>query len=325
MTSGHRYSTTWEAGEAALLGNGVRMGLLAGAAIACILFLSLYNLDSYPLTWFDEGSHLHVPKTLVRFGVYADYSSEGFRHYGPTLGVGPTVMLPIAAAFRLFGIGLLQARLVMVLYLLAAIVAAYRLASLLGGRWLAVVATALLVTSRGVALVANGRQVLGEVPGLLFVLLGLWLWFGGWPNASWGRLLVAGLLLGLGTVTKSQYLLVVGPALVLAWLANLLYYRQLPQRAFIVPGLACGLSYAAWQLLLVLYLGPATAAENLAVLREASGGAAFVFSPTCMANSLKILLSPSVYLGALVPAMLHGLARSLSRTEEGQRWGVVWL
>ena len=69
-------------------------------AVAVVLFLALYNLTDYPVTWFDEGSHLHVPKTLVRFGVYADYSSDGFRYYGLTVSLGPTVILPIAAAFR---------------------------------------------------------------------------------------------------------------------------------------------------------------------------------------------------------------------------------
>ena len=43
--------------------------------------------------------------------------------------------------------------------------------------------------------------------------------------------------------------------------------------------------------------------ENLAVLRESSAGAAFVFSPGCIRESLVILLSPSVYLGALLPAL----------------------
>ena len=57
----------------------VRWGAVA-LALAVLLFLSVYNLADYPLTWFDEGSHLHVPKTLVQFGVYADYSSEGFRY-----------------------------------------------------------------------------------------------------------------------------------------------------------------------------------------------------------------------------------------------------
>ena len=46
---------------------------LAGLTILLVGFLTFYNLTSYPVTWFDEGSHLHVPKTLIRFGVYADY------------------------------------------------------------------------------------------------------------------------------------------------------------------------------------------------------------------------------------------------------------
>ena len=150
---------------------------------AVLIFLAVYNLSNYPVTWFDEGSHLHVPKTLLHFGVYADYSSEGFRYYGPTVGVGPTVMLPIAAVFKLFGIGLLQARLVMILYLLATIYVFYRLAWVLGNQRLAWVATALLVASRGVSLLEYGRQVLGEVPGLFFVVAGFALWFATWDRA----------------------------------------------------------------------------------------------------------------------------------------------
>src|SRR5690349_4112519 len=95
--------------------------VVAVASIILLLFLALYNLPRYPLTWFDEGSHLHVPKTLVTRGVYADISSDGYRYFGPTVGVGPTVMLPIAASFLVFGIGLLQARLVISLYLLATV------------------------------------------------------------------------------------------------------------------------------------------------------------------------------------------------------------
>ena len=86
----------------------------------------MYAIRSY-YAWFDEGSHLHVPKTLVKYGVYADISSEGFRYYGPTIGVGPTVMLPIAAMFKVFGVGLLQARIVIAFYLLAAVYVFYRL------------------------------------------------------------------------------------------------------------------------------------------------------------------------------------------------------
>lgn len=298
---------------------------MAAIAVAAVLFLALYNLTDYPLTWFDEGSHLHVPKALVRFGVYADYSSEGFRYYGPTVGVGPTVMLPIAAAFKLFGIGLLQARLVMVLYLLAAIYAFYRLAVVLGGHRLAWVATALLVTSRGVSLIEYGRQVLGEVPGLFFMVAGLSLWLAAWEKAGWRRLTVVGLLLGLAMVTKNQYLLVLAPTLGLAWLANLAYYRSAPHRTFIIPGLVSVACFALWQVYMVLYLGPATARENLEMLRQQTASAALVFSPSLMKESLKYLSGPDVYLGMLLPVLVYGFLISLPRQREGQRWGMLFI
>jgi 4-amino-4-deoxy-L-arabinose transferase-like glycosyltransferase len=139
-----------------------RIGL--GIAAALLLFvLVFWNLDRYPLTWYDEGSHLHVPKTLVTHGVYADISSEGYRYYGPTVGVGPTVMLPIAGVFRIAGIGLLQARIIPALYLVAALVCFWGLAVALHGRRYAFWATALLASSTSVGLVLYGRQALGEV------------------------------------------------------------------------------------------------------------------------------------------------------------------
>jgi 4-amino-4-deoxy-L-arabinose transferase-like glycosyltransferase len=306
---------------------GQHAGLVQRAAVAAgvvlVLFLALYNLADYPLTWFDEGSHLHVPKTLVRFGVYADYSSEGFRHYGPTIGVGPTVMLPIAVAFQFFGVGLLQARLVMALYLLATVFAFYRLACTLGGRRLAWVATGLLVTSRGVGLVLYGRQVLGEVPGFFFLVAGLWLWFARWERSGWWRLGLVGLFLGLAVVTKYQYLLFLAPALALAWLANLVYYRSALQRVFVLPGLVAAGCFVLWQVYMILYLGPGTAGENLANLRRFTAGAALAFSPYLMEESLKVLMSFPNYLGALLPVLAYGFFLVLPPRREAQRWGVV--
>ena len=189
---------------------------LGAAALVVLGVLVFYNLTAWPVTWFDEGSHLHVPKTLVTDGVYADKSSDGYRYFGPTLGVGPTVMLPIALAFEFGGIGLLQARVVMALYLLAALAAFFKLASRFDGKRFAVIAVALLVTMRGASTLEYGRQVLGEVPGLFFMVAGLALWFGGKERTSILRLIGAGLLLGLSIVTKSQNLLVIAPALLVA-------------------------------------------------------------------------------------------------------------
>ncbi len=299
--------------------------IFTAITVALVLFLALYNLAGYPLTWFDEGSHLHVPKTLVRFGEYADYSSEGFRYYGPTIGVGPTVMLPIAGAFRLFGIGLLQARLVMALYLLATVFLCYRLARQLGSARFAWVAIALLVSSRGTGLLLYGRQVLGEVPGLFFLFAGLTLWFSGWEKSRWWRLVAVGGLFGLAAITKYQYLLFIAPTLLVSWLANSSFYRTAPQRVFLIPGIVTASSFAVWQLFLIFYLGPTTAADNLVALTAQSGGAALALSPSLMASSLKNLIGISAFVGGLVPAVAYGALLGVSKRRDAQQWGILWM
>ncbi|MBI3243362.1 MAG: glycosyltransferase family 39 protein [Chloroflexi bacterium] len=296
--------------------------ILMAASLAGVLFLALYNLTSYPLPWYDEGSHLHVPKTLVRFGVYADYSSEGFRYYGPTVGIGPTVFLPIAAMFKLFGVGLFQARLVMALFLLAAIAAFYRLAGVMGAQKFAWVATALLVATRAVGLLEYGRQVLGEVPGLFFMAAGFAVWFGVWEKASWRQLTLAGLLLGLALVTKNQYLLVLAPTLLFAWAANL-YYRSAPQRVFLVPGSIAAACFALWQAYTIIYLGPATAGENLASWRAATASVVVLFDPSLMSRALGELLGMKAFLGLLLPALIYSVTLILPRRRDGHQWGIL--
>ncbi len=295
---------------------GTGIGLLIVCALAFI------NLRDYPLTWFDEGSHLHVPKTLVRYGVYADFSHDGFRYFGPTVGVGPTVLLPIAAVFKLFGIGLLQARVVMALYLIAASLVFFGLAHQLYGWRFAWVATALLIATRGLALLEYGRQVLGEVPGLLFMAWGLWLWFTGWERSSWRRLATAGLLLGAAMVTKSQYFIVLAPALLFAFVSNF-YYRSAPWRVLLAPGVMAAMCFGAWQAYLILYLGPATAGENWRWYREAMAGAALLFAPERMTGSLLELVTPKVYFGLLLPALGYGLYLARSRDRAGHQWATL--
>ncbi len=304
------------------------IGRPSGPAIVAILatvVLVFFNLTDYPTPWYDEGSHLHVPKTLLQYGQYADYSSEGFRYYGPTIGVGPTVMLPITAMFAAFGVGLLQARVVMGLYLLAALATFFALGRVLSGPRVAWVATALLLGSGGVELLFHGRQVLGEVPGLFFACAGLALWLGEWERASVRRLLAVGALLGLAVVTKSQYFIVIAPALAAGWVLNLVYYRAVPQRVFIVPGLVVGALFAIWQVVVVVALGPGAFTDNLALYREATASAATVFSRDLMERGLRELLSLKVYLGWLIPIVLYGTAIALPRNRDGQRWGQVVL
>lgn len=295
------------------------------AGLAVVVLCASVNLTRWPIPWFDEGIHLHVPKAIVRFGAYADYSSEGLRYFGPILAVGPTVMLPVAAAFKTLGVGLLQARLVLALYFVGCMIAFYGLGRRLGGRVTGLVAAGLLLSSPGPSVVEYGRQALGEVPGAFFLASGLAVWFGSWRRPTVARLVAAGLLLGLATATKHVYLLALGPALLAAWILNLTYYRTLPQYVFLVPGTLCAAIFGLWQFTALAWLSPGTLAENWALLRQTSEGAAFVFSPSTSRQSLLELLGVNGYFGLLVPALLYGAWRAREKSLREQMWGVVLL
>jgi len=295
------------------------------AGVVFILFLVFYNLTRFPVTWFDEGSHLHVPKAFVLFGKYADYSSEGFRSYGPTLGVGPTILLPIALSFKLFGIGLLQARIVMAFYLLGAILVFFQFAKNFGGNAIAWMATALLVSSRSIDILEYGRQVLGEVAGLLFILIAFWIWYRYWEKASPKILILVGLLLGLAMITKNQYFLVLGPALFATWIANLIYYRAVPNKFFIIPGIVSGACYVAWEIILIVFLGSGNFAENFQTLRTATAGAALVLQPSVMLKAVQQLLDFKTYLGWLLVILSFGAFLVLPRNKEGLKWGLLYI
>ncbi len=288
--------------------------ILLGVLAVAVLALSLVNLPYWRRTWFDEGSHLLVPKTLVQFGRYAYASSEGFRTYGPTLSVGPTVMLPIALVFKLFGIGLVQARLVMVAYLLLTFILAYRLTRHLYGSMVALMAGFLLLTSRGVNILEYGRQVLGEVPALFFWLAGVLLWFR--PEMKLRRI-ASGILFGLAMITKNQIALIIPPTLVVVWALDALYYRRLRHADFALPLVIALSIYAVWMGVLLIFLGDGNLATNLALLRQASGGSLFVFMPERALSSLKFLLGLDVFYGFLVPALLYAAGLSLRRDLEG--------
>lgn len=289
----------------------------------CVLaaILLLWNLPYSPRTWFDEGSHLHVPKTLLHYGVYADISSEGFRYYGPTVGIGPTVMLPVALSFWLFGVGLVQARLVIVAYALLALGGAWLLARRLHGPAVAALGLLMLVATRTVpfdGLLEYGRQVLGEAPGMAWLFLGTAAWVRGVQQGTgWRWAILSGLGFGLALVTKNQFALIVPPALVLATALDLIYYRSSTWQMRTVPLLlACG-CFGVWMLAQLLFLGPGSLTENLHMTRQAAGGAIFVFSRDASLKALAYILRPDLLGGLLLPALAAACWRARQRTTTG--------
>jgi 4-amino-4-deoxy-L-arabinose transferase-like glycosyltransferase len=321
-------TTTTQAGEAdTVTQSESRAELLWLAALLLVgAFLLVYHLDQYPAPWYDEGSHLHVAKNFALNGVYADYSSEGNRPFGPAVGVGPTVMLPVALLFKLAGVSIPLARVVIVIYGVLALTAFYLLVSRLVNSRAALVAVALVLLSPGVDFVYNSRTVLGEVPGLFFMVAGLWLWLKPGKH-SLLNLAGVGALMGLACITKNQLAVFILPSLLLAWFADLLWYKQRGWRYFVVPGIAAGVLFFAWTFVVILLLGQTggSFSQNLANLREASAGVFFVFKASSIESALRFLTDGGLYAGLVIPALLYGLVISLRRDEQGQQFGTIMI
>lgn len=297
---------------------------LVGMALVTV-FMLLYRLDSYPAPWYDEGSHLHVAKNFALNGVYADSSSEGYRPFGPAIGVGPTVLLPIAFAFKLFGVGIPLARLVIVIYALGALVAFYRLARLFLSEWFTLAALVLMLLSPGVDFFFNARTVLGEIPGLFFVTAGLWLWLR--PGVRGIPALIGvGVLMGLGSITKNQFAMFILPSLLVAWIADLFWYRQRGWKHFVIPGVVAGVLFGAWLGFVVLKLGGGDSlSENLATLKVASSGAFLILKPATIERALRFLVDSSVYGALPLGFAAYGVFLGLPRTDNGQRNGTLMI
>jgi 4-amino-4-deoxy-L-arabinose transferase-like glycosyltransferase len=191
-----------------LLGNGRWEIAILAALIVLAPFLAFHNLDTNPRPWHDEGSYLSLAKTLVQDGVYAVRSSEGYQTFGAAQSVGPTVLLPVALSFKLWGVGLLQGRVVAAVFLLLTLGIFFASGHTLFGRRTALFAVILLLASQAVGFLLYGRPAFGEVPALGFLLAGWFVWARGVRANRWWLYLLSGLLVGAAMVTKSQYVIV---------------------------------------------------------------------------------------------------------------------
>lgn len=139
-----------------------------------ILVLTLlFRLDSVPPLWWDEGWTLSVARNWVELGHYGRLLDGEPAPRG--LQAGFPVTASIALGFSLFGVGIVQARLVAVIITLAALVLLYELSRRFFNRSIAIVTLAVLILLGGrvdINPLIAGRQVLGEVPALFFLLSG---------------------------------------------------------------------------------------------------------------------------------------------------------
>lgn len=169
------------------------------------VILLFYGFPDSPSPWFDEGINLGIAKSFAEKGVYnmAVGPNQYVNEKQLMITTNYPLLLPVSLAFKLLGIGLWQARIVMILYLLIFGFLVYRLAKKYYGEKSALMSLSLLVVF--LPLYGNGKSVLGEIPGLVFILSGLFFLD---KEKKW-QVILTGLFLGLGVATKPLYLLFV--------------------------------------------------------------------------------------------------------------------
>lgn len=186
---------------------------LAGALL---LFFATHRLSEAPHIWYDEGYFTQTAQNLALFGKQAIQVAPGEFVSASTVSGGYPFIAPIALSYKLFGIGVWQGRAAMVVFILAFFLAAVYLVTLLFGMRFALW-SAFLIASFPM-LYGIGKNVLGEVPGLFFLMLTLiglvYLQRSGYRSLP--AYAVSAVAAGLCVVTKPIFILLL-PALALVW------------------------------------------------------------------------------------------------------------
>jgi 4-amino-4-deoxy-L-arabinose transferase-like glycosyltransferase len=280
-----------------------------------VALLAAWHLTSFPATWYDEGVNLQAARNLAQSGQYGlVYEDHVPRPFDLQLTTGPTVIGPVAAVFGVFGVGLRQGRIVMLVFTLLAALGLYRLAGKLHGPLVASLAVLALCAS-GEAGPGATRAVVGEIAALAFLLWGTVLFVRARRGGSVWDDLAAGALFGLAVLTKGQFGLLI-PALIGAWLLTRRSGGLTVRRLALVCS-ALVTPVAAWQLWQLISLGGPAYLEHQQDQRAALSvsSSAPPLSETWN-NAQYLLSSPGLMLGLIGLAYVLWRARRVGASAQ---------
>jgi 4-amino-4-deoxy-L-arabinose transferase-like glycosyltransferase len=209
--------------------------VLKRLALPLVLLTTLafgtWKLTESPAMWGDEGMIIELAVSLVRMGEMKIQLAPSVFLSPAFTSTGFPVVFPVAASLALFGMGILQARSVMVMFMLLCTGTAFLLGKKLHGTRDALLSALLIATFP--PFYGDGKNVLGEVPGMFFLFAFLLTAHRVLTHEPRRRIftLLAGLLLGLCLATKPIFLLLL-PAV---GLAACIHWKKLPRDLWLVP------------------------------------------------------------------------------------------
>ena len=177
-----------------------------GVLLAAFCAGLMIRLGNVPPVWWDEGWTMTVARTWLERGHY------GLMLAGHPAPPGLAGALPVVASvvlsMRVLGVGIWQARLPMALICVGVLGLLYFLASDLYDRRIALLTWSVLLFTHGhpdLNVLIMGRQVLGEIPSLLFLLAGYYCLLVALRRRSW-MIIPSIILWSVAVDTKAQAL-----------------------------------------------------------------------------------------------------------------------
>lgn len=212
--------------------------------IAVMLVLSAWRSP----VWYDDAGHFLVVRELVMENETCypvDLAHGVCDEDSPFITMGPALNYPLASWMQLLGLSMGMARILMVIFSIEALLAFVVLARNRIAPHKAIWALALVAGN--IQLLTYGAEVLGEVPMLGWLFLGLALQLRWLEKGGWGLAVVAAVAYGLAMLTKlylaAPLALAMGTwMLVMVWRGK---YRK--ALTIFLQGILSGGMVLAWQ------------------------------------------------------------------------------
>ena len=180
-----------------------------------VVFTSFYKLSESPVTWTDEGLIVQTSQNLVGQGVYGFQTAPNTIISPSFISTSFPVTYPIALSFKIFGISLFNARMVMAVYIIFLVTTVL---FLFKNKIKEQLIWTLLLLGSFPPLYGHGKNVLGEIPGLFWVLLSaLFLKKIEEGKSEWVNWVLFSLSFGMALVTKPIFILTLPGVFLVIW------------------------------------------------------------------------------------------------------------
>jgi len=202
--------------------------------ILSVIFICSYYYSLFLPLNFDEAYNLQVPIRLVTNQRYDTiYHTRNYDAF-TSITTGPTVLFPVAFFFKILGIGILQARIVPIMFFYALLVMFYILSIYYFDNRMYGFTLTLMILS--ISQIEIAFYVLGEIASLFFLILGIAIW-----STDNRYKYLSFVIMGLSVVTKLYFIFSIIPLSITLLLSKSKNKYLLKQK--IVEILLCSLCF----------------------------------------------------------------------------------